>query len=235
MKQWHPIRGYILAMTLLGCVGVLGKLVFFSQSRAQNSLLSLTPVFPTFVFPTRIPLREWQFVQSDALMNHVETAPAFVTSVDAQTVSGQHYRYLRNGTPLNIEMRYFVNTYIHVPSILEDSTLTSRKPIYQVDEQSDRGEYALFSKDGMVHRSACITQYGGTSVSDRQLRQQQNTLPVLSKRFFPWFLGQAPLRDLRCMWVNLSIDARAVDEHPQWLDEVWSEWVQWWQNHYPDS
>lgn len=225
MKQWEQVRSYLLAATLLGSVGVLGKLILFPKNR--------TPDMPTFTFPTTVSLRDWQFVQSDPMTLHKETAPALVTSVDAQTVSGQQYRYLHNGAPLTIQMRYFVDTYIHVPSILEDSTLASRKLNYKVLD-SATGEYARFEDDGTVHRSACITQYGGTSVSDRQLRQRQNTLPVLSKRFFPWFLGQASLRDLRCVWVNMAIDARTQNDNPQLVDQAWSEWVQWWQNHYPE-
>nr|WP_274381996.1 cyanoexosortase A system-associated protein [Myxacorys almedinensis] len=209
----------------MGSVTVLGKLIFFPQTSS--------PDFPKFTFPTTIPLREWQFVQSYAMTLHQETAPAFVTSVDAQTLSGRHYQYLHNEIPLAVEMRYFVDTYLHVPAILEDSTLASRKPDYTVVEVPT-GEYAVVKEFGKVHRSACITQYGGTSVSDRMLRQRQNTLPVLSRRFFPWFLGQAPLRDLRCLWVKMAIDARVAIDQPRLMDHAWLDWVQWWQKHYPD-
>jgi cyanosortase A-associated protein len=225
VKQWEQVRSYLLAATLLGSLGVLGKLVLFPKNQM--------PDMPTYTFPTTVPLQKWRFVQSYPMTLQKETAPALVTSVDAQTVAGQQYRYIQNGAPLTIEMRYFVDTYIHVPSILEDSTLASRKPDYKV-LNSATGEYARFEEFGKVHQSACVTQYGGTSVSDRQLRQRQNTLPVLSKRFFPWFLGQASLRDLRCVWVNMAIETRALNANSQLLDQTWSEWVQWWQNHYPD-
>ncbi len=168
----------LLAATLGSALLVLGKTIVAPAQEVS--------AIPTIALPSKVSLPGWQFLASYPLMVNPQS-PGLVSPVNEQTIAGRAYQYTQNGVLLTIEMRYFVNSYTHVPSAIEESTLTSRKPSLIIRQR--RGFYALFNQQGQNHLSACIPAYGESTVSDRQFIQNQNKVDVLSKRSLPWLLG----------------------------------------------
>lgn len=226
MKQWQSLRTILLAVTFSSVLLVLGKSVLYPTSVDRR--------IPTFDLPDKIPLRGWQFVGSYPLTTQSAQSPGLVTSVDENSIAARHYRYVQNGVQLEIEMRHFANSYIDVPSIIKESSLTSKNPTIVLRELAGVGAYAVFSQQGRTHLSTCIRLLGLTTVSDRQFHQNQNSVEVLSDRVLPWFLGQASLRDMRCLWANLSISANASPEtDEEILRSAWAAWQPWWRQNFP--
>lgn len=220
MKHWQKLRSILLALTLGSALLVLGKTIAFPTP--ENRPISV------FNLPARVSLEGWQFVSSRPLAVDLNR-PALLSPVDEQTISGRAYRYQRNGVLLTVEVRYFVNSYIHVPAIVEESSLLSKKPNLTALKQKNTGFYMLFDEEEQTHLSACISASGGSTVTDRQFIQNQNSVEVLSNRLLPWLLGQAPLRDRRCLWVNLSVPLTAS---PQILEEVWTSHYSTWHRQF---
>lgn len=222
MKAWEQVRNSLLTAILIGCGAVLTKVLMFPAQK---------PALPTYTFPESVQLPRWQFVESIPI---AQQKPALATSVDDLAIASRHYRYERDGTTIDIEMRYFVETYTDVPELLKDSTVFARKPDLTL-ARSSLGAYAVFGRSNKLHLSACIPPTLETTVTNGELRSSQNRPEVLVHRVAPWFLGQAPLRDLRCLWTTLSvsIDNKPEAEVQQTLEQAWPEWVGWWQQHYP--
>ena len=226
MKHWLKLKALLLAATFSSALLVLSK-----------SILNPTTVdreVPTFDLPGTVPLKEWTFVGSYPLTTQSAQNPALLSSVDEQSIAARHYQYARNGVQLAIEMRYFADSYIDVPSIIKESSLASKKPTIALHDQAEIGAYALFNQQGRTYLSACIKPSGRTTVSDRQFHQNQNNVEVLSERLLPWFLGQDSLRDMRCLWANLSIPSNtSLETSEQILRNAWVSWQPWWRYHFP--
>lgn len=199
--------------------------------------LAITPVQkpapPSYSFPASIPLSRWQFVQATPIGQQRLYTPALGTSIDDLMITGQHYRYLRNGKLLEIEMRYFQD-YGSISDILRESTIwIDRIPFSTA--RSTVGNYAVYEQSGRRFITACITPTGETTVTEGEFRAAPNRPDRLLSRSLPWLLGQKPLRDLRCLWTRIStpINPTAPETTAQDLEQVWAEWVQWWQTNYP--
>ena len=226
MKHWPKLRIILLAATFSGALLTLGKLILVPTGSDRKAL--------TFDLPATVPLKDWAFVGSDPLRTQSAQSPGLLSSVDEQSIAAHHYQYAQKGVQLEIEMRYFSDSFIDVPSIVRESSLTARAPTIALHDQFKIGAYALFNQQGRTYLSACIRPSGQTTVSDRQFHQSQNSVEVLSERFLPWILGQASLRDLRCLWANLSIPSTAsLETSEQILRNVWVNWQPWWKRHFP--
>ena len=226
MKQWQRFRTILLAVTFGSVLLVLGKSVLYPITVDHKIL--------TFDLPDKILLRGWRFVGSYPLTTQSAQSPGLMTSVDENSIAARHYRYVQNGVQLEIEMRHFANSYIDVPSIIEESTLGAKNPTIVLRDLPGIGAYAVFRQQGHTHLSTCIKPLGQTTVSARQFQQSQNSVEVLSDRVVPWFLGQASLRDMRCLWANLSISANASPEtDEEILSGAWASWQPWWRQNFP--
>lgn len=223
MKVWQNVRNFWLAAALVSSSLVLLKIVATPVQK---------PSPPNFAFPTSVPLSGWQFVQSTPIALQKRYTPSLATSVDDLSISGQRYQYLRNGKTIDIEMRYFGATYTAVANIVRESTIQlPRANLTTV--RSRVGTYATYQRSNQLHFTACIPATLETTVTDGELRAAQNRPDVLLRRGLPWFLGQVPLRDLRCLWTQISMPIETGSPTPQELEQVWLEWVQWWQKNYP--
>lgn len=226
MKQWQTLRTILLASTFSSVLLVLGKSVLYP--------ITIDHKIPTFDLPDKLPLNGWQFVSSYPLTTQSAQSPGLMTSVDENSIAARHYQYRQSGVQLEIEMRYFTNSYIDVPSIINESSLVSKSPPIVLRDLLGVGAYAVFNQRGRTHLSACIKPRGRTTVSDRQFHQNQNSVEVLSDRVLPWFLGQASLRDMRCLWANLSLSASASPEtDEEVLRDAWSSLQPWWRQNFP--
>ncbi|KAM3104857.1 cyanoexosortase A system-associated protein [Phormidesmis sp. 146-20] len=210
----------LLAATLTSALCVLGKTIVAPAQEVDT--------VATIALPAKVTLPGWQFLASYPLIVNPQS-PGLTSPVTEQTIAGRAYQYAQNGVPLTIEMRYFVNSYTHVPSAIEESSLTSTQPLLTIRQRN--GFYALFSRQNRTHLSACIPVYGESTVSDRQFIQNQNRVEVLSKRSLPWLLGQAALRDRQCLWATLSIPSTAS---PEQLEAAWDNWYPLWRGSLRD-
>ncbi len=226
MKQWQLLRTILLASTFGSILMVLGQSIFHPTT--NNRQVS------TFDLPDEILLQGWQFMGSYPLTTQSAQSPGLLTGVDENSIAARHYQYRQKGVQLEIEMRYFANSYIDVPSIIQGASLASRNPTITLRDLSGIGAYAIFNQQGRTHLSTCIKPLGRTTVSDRQFHQNQNRVEVLSDRVLPWFLGQAPLRDMQCLWANLSISANASPKTDEEILRVaWASWHPWWRQNFP--
>ncbi|MBW4442698.1 MAG: cyanoexosortase A system-associated protein [Plectolyngbya sp. WJT66-NPBG17] len=224
MKTWEKVRNFWLATAFVSSSLVLLKL---AVTPAQK------PLPPSYPFPASVPLSRWQFVQATPIGLQKLYTPSLATSIDDLTIAGQSYRYLRNGKPLEIEMRYF-RDYSSVSDILKESTIRNDR-INFTPARSSVGAHATYQRSNRLFITACIPTTRETTITTGEFRSAQNRPDALIARSLPWFLGQKRLRDLRCLWTRIStpIDPASPSTTQQELEQAWIEWVQWWNNNYP--
>lgn len=224
MKPWENVRNLWLATALVSSSLVVFRL---AVTPAQK------PSTPSYTFPESVPLSRWEFVKATPIGVQKLYTPSLATSADDLTISGQSYRYLRNGQPLEVEMRYF-NTLNHVPDILRETTIRLDR-IDITSQRSDLGTYAVYARSNRLYLTACISPTGETTVDRSELHSVQLQPAIVARRVVPWFLGQASLRDMRCLWTRLSMpmNTAAPQTTQSDLEQAWGEWVNWWRNHYP--
>lgn len=242
MKHGERLQNWMLIIVLGGSTLAIAQ----TFHPADN----VTPQKPDYTFPARVAVPNWQLLHSYEAAESRTFGPALVSRLDESAIAGRHYQYLRNGRTIAVEMRYLVNASVDVPSILQDSTLKRHQPDFTKQNDADLGSYILFYQQDAPHLSACITPDGQTLVQAEEFRRHQTHPSVVAKRLLPWILGQAPLRDNRCLWVNLTIvpnthsqgksiqNSQDLRSNPQTVAELktaWAEWIQEWQHRFPDS
>ncbi|MGG6269955.1 cyanoexosortase A system-associated protein [Leptolyngbya sp. AN03gr2] len=224
MKAWEKVRNIWLAAALVSSSLVVLRLAATPVQR---------PTPPSYTFPASIPLSRWQFVQATPIGQQRFYTPSLATSIDDLMIAGQVYRYLRNGKPLDVEVRYF-HDYGTVSDIVRESTIWGERIPFNPG-QSTFGPHATYERSGRRFITACIVSTGKTTVTQGEFRSAPNRPEFLLGRSLPWLLGQRPLRDMRCLWTRIStpINRLSPETTEQELDQAWIEWVQWWQNNYP--
>jgi cyanosortase A-associated protein len=224
MKNWKPLRISLLAVIFGSVLFVLGRSIV--ANKVDN--YTATPS----VFPPEVPLPEWEPVASRPLQ--VQTKQ---TNKNPKFLIGRQYQYIRNGRPLELEMRYIVDTDGDIMFFLQN--FTSIPPtaalISNSHQQEGVGFYSLFVYQGKAYLSTCINPRGSTTVTAQQFIHNRISQDLKLERVFPWLVGQEQLRDSRCLWANLSIPLK--DSSPQQayqtLKTTWFSIYPWWQQHFP--
>jgi cyanosortase A-associated protein len=218
------IRISLLATLFGATLLVLAKSFLYSGAKART--------FTPFEFPPSVSLESWQSVESKPLPNNTKKEKP-------KYIAGIHYRYTLNNRPLDIEMRYlaendgevdlFLKTYTAIP------TASDRfKPLLR--QQEKLGFYNLFTHEGRAYLSACINPRGGSTVNLEQFRSNRDTYDMTADRWLPWLLGQAELRDKRCLWALLSTPLKKKESPEQAykiLEQAWLPWYQSWMPNFP--
>ncbi len=221
MLQNHRLRIIVLAVTFVTTIITLGK-------------ATLDPTlgkYSDFTFPATLPLADWQPLDSIALNTQNRQDTGFI--------SGRRYQYIKNGVPLDIEMRY-ETTNGELKNFLETYTIIKslpKKPLSITKYQEGVGYYILFTDKHKAYLSSCINPRGGSTVSYEQFSHNRNIYDLKFSRIFIWLIGQEELRDWRCLWNYMSIPVN-VDNVPlahkyQILEKAWLEWYQIWQPRFP--
>ncbi len=83
------------------------------------------------------------------------------------------------------------------------------KPKEFVRRRSDSGIYALFEAHGKAYLSTCVNAQGPTTVTREQFLANRTTYDLKPDRLLPILIGQANIRDSRCLWINLSMPVQA--------------------------
>lgn len=218
MFDWKNIRISFLAITSIAVLLVLAKSILIPAESRQ--------VASAFVFPLAVPLTGWQSLPSSTLNQN--TQPNYL--------SGRQYQYTQQNLPLNIEMRYVVNTVGDVKEFVKQTTNIPLSKVVQ-RQQAGIGFYNLFTYQEKAYLSSCINPRGGTTVTDRQFKQNRNTYDLQLNRLLPWLLGEEKLKDNRCLWTHLSIPLKHTtpDHAYQKLETAFFSWYQWWEVRFPPS
>ncbi len=206
----EKVRIALLTVILSSVFLVFGRISL--APTASNS--KITP----FVFPTTVPLPGWQPIGSRPMSDSF----------------ARHYQYIQNDLPLNIEMRYLVNTGGNVRYLVN---YYSSIPLSS--GQSSRfhkgiGFYILFAHQQRAYLSSCINSRGGSTVTASQFMQNRYIYDMRFERLLPWLLGQGSVVDKRCLWAHLSIPLNSAPEDAyRVLETAWFSWYQWWHPRFP--
>ncbi|GAB4136416.1 MAG: hypothetical protein Fur0046_09900 [Cyanobacteria bacterium J069] len=212
----------LLALTFGGVLVVLGRLLLFPEAVGRAAV--------SFTFPETVPLPGWQSQYSTVL--------PIPEKAQAEMRSGRSYRYMQGDRPLDVEIRYLVNTDPSVRNLLlkyGKPTLTAPFPsTIQQDEAG--GFYSIYSDETHAYLTSCINPRGSSTVTEAQFMQNRYALDLRPERALPVLLGRETLRDGRCLWTVLSTPLQSASPeqiYPQ-LKAVWADWHQWWQPQFPD-
>lgn len=223
MNRLTKIRIPLLAFLSVGVVLVLAKSILYSPATASK--------FTSFSFPETVSLSDWKPVDSKPVEG--KSGKKHDTYL-----GGMHYRYIQNGQPIDIEMRYVANTDGDVKGYLKKytpipSSPDKFKPV--VRQKKGMGLYNLFAYEGRAYLSACMNPRGDTTVTGEQFKKNRATYDMRVDRVVPWLLGQKELRDNRCMWALLSAPLKnsSPEKAYEALEKAWVSWYQWWQPNFP--
>ncbi|AFZ36284.1 hypothetical protein Sta7437_2759 [Stanieria cyanosphaera PCC 7437] len=186
-----------------------------------------------FTFPNQINLKSWQLIKTESLpLNHVKT---FQPSDRIR--AEKHYIYFKNGVPLEIKMRYVVGTKGNIIELINQQTSIPKQLLENADLEKipGVGYHILFSHDERAYLSTCINSRGYTTVTPQQFSHNRYSQDLKFSLLLPWLQGKDSFRDLRCLWVQLSIPMKesTASEAYQTLTNVWINWYDWWQLRFP--
>lgn len=213
-------RILLLNLTLIGLFLVLVKSIFYPTTVDRK--------ITTFNFPSVVPLTGWQPLPSNNLIELTTNQPNYV--------SGRQYQYIQNGIPIDIEMRYLVNTAGDVKDLVKTYKLVPTTSI-TLRQHNEIGFYGLFTYQGKAYLSTCINPHGGSTFTDRQFKQNRNIHDWQTNRILPWLLGRENLKDNRCLWANLSTDIKNSSPESAYylLETTFPTWYQWWYQRFPQA
>lgn len=217
----EKVRISLLAVIFGSALFVLGKTTLAPV--AGNSIVT------SFVFPTGVPLSQWQLSLSRPLADPITKGPKS---------PGRHYRYIQKNISLDIDMRYIVDTHGNVKSFIEkyySLPLSSGQLALVLRHQEGIGFHNLFADQQRAYLSTCINASGGSTVSASQFRRNRFIYDIRLSRLFPWLLGQGTIRDRRCLWAHLSVPLKnsAPEDAYRILETAWFSWYQWWSPRFP--
>lgn len=224
MNPWKKLRLPVLIITFTSALFV------FSRTITDSSIgkRAATP----FVFPSAVPLSQWQFVSSKPLPNQIVEQLPYGKLI----LPGMHYRYQQNGIPLKIDMRYEVNTAGDVKQLVEmhtDVKFLPNQPM-PIIRQHKLGFYGVYVYQQQAYLDACINPSGGSTFTSAQFDYNRIHYDLQFQRLLLWLLGRQELRDNRCLWTHLSIPLnQSSPDAYSTLEQAWFSWYKWWQTRFP--
>ncbi len=216
-------RTAFLAITAVAIAVTLGKSV------AHPEVAS--PSVKDYTFPEYVMLPQWKLLTSKPVNSHLVQPPAYISG---DFIAGKHYRYLKNGKNLDIEMRYLANTNGDLKSFITSQTGDLSSGLKQ---DKTGGFYSLYIYESKAYLSTCINPLGHSTVTSDQFKRNIMIHNNHLQRIIPWLTGKAEFQDKRCMWAHLSTSLEgdaAVDEAYETLETTWHDWQSYWRSHYPN-
>lgn len=223
--SWQTARLALLAIAFGGVVLTFGRTLMLSKSTPDRTPLPVE-------FPQTVPLPGWQAVDSKTLPNAGANTP--------NVTPNRQYRYVRNGVPITVTLRYFSNSNGDVKPLIQTFTplLDSEAGLdLQVRQNANTGYYGMFVEKQQAHLSSCINGRGNSTFTVLQFQRNRNVSDIFSERFPLWLLGLAELRDQRCLWVHFEtpVQNASADQARQALEQAWIEWYRWWQPRFQNA
>lgn len=226
MNPGKKLRIPVLIFTFASAVFVFGKTIIDPGIGRRTA----TP----FVFPSEVPLPQWQFVASKSLPNQTIDELPYGKLV----LPGMQYSYKQNDIPLEIKMRYEVNTGGDVKQLIEkytDIVFPPSRPMPNIRQNKQIGFYAVFADQKQAYLDACINPRGGSTFTFAQFDYNRIHYDVQFQRVLLWLFGRQELRDNRCLWTHLSIPLNQSDRESTYatLEQAWFSWYKWWHSRFP--
>lgn len=220
--QWQTS---LLATTCLS-ISLLTIYSWFSPSAGKREVKA-------FIFPNQIELKSWQLIKTESLpLNNIKT------SLQSDRITAEkHYSYFKNGVPLEIKMRYVIGTKGNLIELINQQSSIPKQLLENADIEKipGVGYSILFSHNKRAYLNACINSRGNTTVTPQQFSHNRYSQDIKPNSILPWLQGKDSFRDLRCLWVQLSIpiqESTALTAY-QTLTNVWIDWYHWWQPRFP--
>jgi cyanosortase A-associated protein len=223
-------RQILLGITVVGLLLAVLKLALDPKAANRQP--------PNFSFPqsVEIPglkLLGWQFLSSKAIAPENPKLEEFFLDI---------HEYQFNQDQKSSQKALTIGMYYTLGTRGESSEFLAKRfkietatiPIKQeIKGNAETGYYSLFNYKGRSHLVSCINPRGTSTVTSQQFFRNRNAYDFQSDRIIPWFFGQVSLRDLRCIWVDMSIPEAA--KSASILEKAWEPWYQYWQGKFPAS
>ncbi len=234
-----PSRHLLLSGICVGIALTIGKLLLDpTTSQRQYTAIPL---------PQALPLPESQLLESQPIQLPQAESPKY-----DQILSGQKYRYIRSGIPIQLELRDVVNTGGNIHKLIQEQLSWKANPPKFQDVQTPIGFYRRFTQQGNVYLESCLSPAGHSFVTPAQFRSQLYQHIWQPDRLLGWAIGQNSLLDKRCLWVQLSIPTEKINSGSttsnnqkfianddalaeQLLEEQWRSIASWWMSKSPTS
>lgn len=218
ITDWKSLRLFLLAVTFGSVILAIGKIVFYPATGNRP--------LKAYRFPESVPLADWQMVESLPLPK----------SNSSDIVAGQQYQYQKNNLPLQIEMRYVVDTIGDVQGLMKGHSVLKTSPgKLTVKNIEGVGFHGVLLLNNRAYLGSCINPRGGATVTSEQFRYNRNTYDITFTRVVPWLLGQESLQDRRCLWTQMSVPLNNMtpEQANKVLESAWVSWYPWWQSNFP--
>jgi cyanosortase A-associated protein len=224
MITWHQTRLILLALTGCSIFIFLGKsIVFPSVGKIESA--------SKYDFPDRVPLPTWNSLGSQPLNDKNPQPPTLISS--------RVYEYRQQHISLTIQMYYTIEKggnlieFIKLYQPAQISSLTTG--VSENRYQETTGFYTLFTTNNQAHLVSCINPRGSSTITSQQFNTNRYKYDLELPRLFNWLMGRENLRDLRCLWTQLSIPMQQLPEKKAYtlLESAWVEWYKWWYPRFP--
>ncbi len=212
-KRWNYLRTYILLL-LLGCtVAVLAKVALFPLKQKKS-------LDENFIFPTKIPLGQWEAEASSKIDNK----------------SAHHvYQYHQGTDKLRIDAVSNYRSDGSVPRMLMLNYNTRAGQIPMLQKYIPKKGYVIFfKKDHQLYLSSCLNPRGESTINDQQFLKNRYSYGWSVERTALWAMGQKDLFDGRCLWTTISsplspgADDKEIEKNNSKLEQAWLDWLNFW-------
>ena len=215
LKQW---RMPLLVVTNAFVILVLGKIILSPSSVKQTST--------TAEFPPVVPLPKWQLIETKPL-------PRIYFGV-----LGKQYRYIQNQLPLDIELRYIIETDGNIQQLIDKHTsiqFSAIQPTLSIRQQPGVGFYGVYVYQQRAYLDACINPRGSSTFTAEQFSNNRKLYELQFNRLLGYLLADTPLRERRCLWSHLSIPLKDASPETAYnnLETSWFSWYKWWNSRFP--
>lgn len=226
MKSEIPWRTRLLAST---CGAVLTAAAY----SVSSSTAGYRPLAP-FSFPESMPLAGWE-PRGSELLHERQTNLIRASNV---VQAGRVYQYVRDGIPLDVEVRYVTRTAGAIGRLLAAQTSLPIEAYERGEIRRDEGiGFSIqFAHGGRAHLDACIHSRGATTATQAQFVAAHRPQDLDRRGATQWLLGRESLREPRCLWVNLSTpaDDEELPAAYRRLQAAWKECHLAWQPRFPN-
>ncbi|HEY9693942.1 MAG TPA: cyanoexosortase A system-associated protein [Oculatellaceae cyanobacterium] len=215
LKQW---RMPLLVITNAFAILVLGKVIL------DPSIVKDTST--TFEFPSVVPLPQWQLIESKALPGRNLRMP------------GKQYRYIQNQLPLDIDIRYVIETDGNIKQLIGKHTsinFSTAEPTLRIRQQPGVGFYGVYVDQERAYLDACINARGSSTFTSEQFIDNRKRYELQFNRLLAYLIADQSLRERRCLWSHLSIPLNDSSTETAYhnLETAWFSWYKWWSPRFP--
>jgi cyanosortase A-associated protein len=226
--SWQSLKVIVLMFTFCGASFILAKLLLDNRPIKDRIYKP-----SAFVFPTEIPLPEWQFESSTPLALPENKV------YKNRLIASRAYTYKQGKRTLTIEMRYTKDTSGNVLGFISNFTSVDSgiiAPSRRIERyHKGVGYYVLLNDQNRVYLTSCINPRGESTVTLPQFQRNRYYHDMNLDRLMLWLFKPATLRDFRCLWVHASVpvDNLSLNEAYTTLESAWFSWEPWWEKRFP--